>query len=164
MLAEHNAGHPQCRPRACVRRVTLVTRVFSLTRITAAFMAAAVPFVGGCSCRPDGPVRHDVAGMVTFDGQAVPSGTIFFEADSSRGNAGPVSVVSVVDGRYDTKAAKVPGPVGGPLRVRISGYPKPEPNGGIQPPLFPEHTMAVELVPSAGQNLLDFEVPQTRRR
>jgi hypothetical protein len=161
MLAKHNAGHPEYWPRVRVRRVNLVS---SRTSITVAFIAAVVPFVGGCSCRPNGLVRHDVAGMVTFDGQAVPSGTIYFEADASRGNAGPVSVVSVVDGRYDTKAAKVPGPVGGPLRVRISGYPKQESNSGIQPPLFPEHTLAVELVPSAGQNVLNFEVPQTRRR
>jgi hypothetical protein len=100
---------------------------------------------------------------VTFGGKPVPSGSIYFEADGSRGNAGPVSIVGIENGRFDNKAARVAGPVQGPLVVRITGNPQLEPGGDPQPPLFPEYTTAVELVPGREKITFDFDVPLNPR-
>ncbi len=125
--------------------------------LTAALLACGTSCVG-CS-RPSGPARYDVQGTVTFQGQPVPSGSIVFEPDAARGNSGPVSVMSIIDGRFDSRATKRPGPLSGPLVVRITGYPPPDPAVEVQPPLFPEHTTTVELSPSRPVNRLSFEVP-----
>lgn len=117
----------------------------------------------GCGPGSKAPPRFDVSGQVTFGGKPVPSGSIYFEADSSRGNAGPVSIVGIENGRYDTQAARVAGPVQGPLVVRITGNPQLEPGGDPQPPLFPEYTTAVELVPGREKITFDFDVPLNPR-
>lgn len=128
-----------------------------------AFVAWLALCCAGCGRGSNAPPRFDVSGQVTFDGKPVPSGSIYFEADGSRGNAGPVSIVGIDNGRYDTKAARVAGPVQGPLIVRITGNPPLEPGGDPRPPLFPEHTTTVELVPGRGPNTFDFEVPSRRQ-
>lgn len=81
-----------------------------------------------------------------------------FEPDASRGNSGPVSVMSVVDGRFDSRATQRPGPLSGPLVVRITGYPLPDPAVEVQPPLFSEYTTTVELSPARTVSELSFEV------
>ena len=119
---------------------------------------------GGCGPRNTGPQRFHVSGIVTFDGVPVPVGTIYFEADAARGNAGPVSIVVIEDGRYDTKAARVAGPVQGPLSVRISGSPNIEPGEEPVPVLFSEYTTAVDLDPKVKPHVFDFNVPRPKRR
>lgn len=115
----------------------------------------------GCG-RPSGPSRYDVGGTVTFRGQPVPSGSIAFEPDAERGNSGPVSVMLIIDGRFDSRATKRPGPLSGPLVVRISGYPPPDPSVEVQPPLFMEYATTVELTASRTMTELQFEVPEAR--
>lgn len=119
---------------------------------------------GGCGPRNTGPQRFHVSGTVTFDGAPVPVGTIYFEADAARGNSGPVSIVAVKDGRYDTKAEKVAGPVQGPLSVRISGSQKIDPGGEPVPMLFPEYTTTIDLDPVVKPHVFDFDVPRSKRR
>lgn len=65
----------------------------------------------GCS-RATGPKRYRVEGTVSFVGQPVPTGTIYFEADPSRGNSGPIGLAAIEQGRYAT----APGP-----HYRLSG-------------------------------------------
>jgi hypothetical protein len=127
-------------------------------------LAATVLCGGGCGPRNTGPRRFHVSGTVNFDGVPVPVGTIYFEADASRGNSGPVSIVPIEDGRYDTKAAKVAGPVQGPLSVRISGSQKIEPGGDPVPMLCSEYTTTVDLAPAAKPHVFDFDVPRPKRR
>jgi hypothetical protein len=135
-----------------------------MREVLLAVVIATVFIGGGCGPRNTGPRRFHVSGTVTFDGDPVPTGTIYFEADAARGNTGPVSIVPVEDGRYDTKAARVLGPVQGPLRVRISGSQKIEPGGEPVPVLFPEYTMTVDLDPLSKPHVFDFDVPRPKRR
>lgn len=130
-------------------------------RRVAVGLSMVLAVAAGCG-RPSGPSRYDVSGTVTFRGQPVPSGSIVFEPDAARGNSGPVSVMSIVDGRFDSRATRRPGPLSGPLVVRISGYPPPDPSVEVQPPLFPEHTTTVELTASGDVTDLRFEVPEVR--
>lgn len=132
-----------------------------------ALFLACLPMLilsGGCQPQNSGPRRFPVRGMVTYRGVPVPQGTIYFEADVSRGNAGPVSIVGIEDGRYDTNASNVSGPVQGPLSVRINGSPKLEPGAETVPPLFPEYTTTIDLDPSISPLVFDFEVPAPKRR
>lgn len=122
-------------------------------------LVAVVTLASGCG-RSTGPERYDVRGAVSFRGQPVPSGTITFEPDLSKANSGPVSVIPIVDGKYDSLALERPGPLAGSLIVRISGYPAPDPDVEIQPPLFPEYRTTVDLASSKAVTVLDFDVPE----
>jgi hypothetical protein len=133
----------------------------SVARFEEVCLLGVLAVVAGCG-RPSGPARYDVGGTVTFRGQPVPSGSIAFEPDASRGNSGPVSVMSIIDGRFDSRATKRPGPLSGPLVVRITGYPPPDPSVEVQPPLFREHTTTVDLPASREVTELEFEVPEVR--
>jgi hypothetical protein len=113
--------------------------------------------LASCS-RNGGPQRFHLQGTVTFEGRPVPSGTIRFEPDGSRGNQGPVSVVPIREGRYSSNQPGVKGAIKGPLVVWISGYPAHDPNIEIQPPLFPEYRTTTELHPQSIPGSLDFEV------
>jgi hypothetical protein len=66
---------------------------------------------------------HRVAGRITFAGQPVPAGQIYFLPDSGRGNHGPAGHATIRDGMYDTHG--VPpgrGVRGGAYQVRIEGH------------------------------------------
>lgn len=126
-------------------------------------LVVLVAVVSGCG-RSSGPERHDVHGDVTFRGQPVPSGTITFEPDLSKSNSGPVSVIPIIEGKYDSQALERPGPLAGSLIVRISGYPAPDPKVEIQPPLFPEYRTTIELAKTPLPTELDFEVPDRSRK
>lgn len=132
--------------------------------VAALALLATLSAPGGCARRATGPKRFHVRGTVTFDGKPVPSGTIYFEPDASQGNMGPVSVVPITDGRYDTVAAKVPGPLEGPLSIRIAGYPPHNPDVEFQNPLFPEYKTQANLVPATGPAVMDFDIPKQRRK
>ena len=43
-----------------------------------------------------------VSGMITFNGQPVPAGKIYFTPDTSKGNSGPTGYADITNGRYDT--------------------------------------------------------------
>ena len=47
---------------------------------------------------------YRVSGKVTFKGQPVPEGRIFFMPDPSKGNKGPSGSAEIKNGRYDTDA------------------------------------------------------------
>jgi hypothetical protein len=72
--------------------------------------------------------------------------------------------MSISDGQFDSRATKRPGPLSGPLVVRISGYPPPDPSVEVQPPLFPEHTTTVDLTASRDVTELEFAVPEARAK
>jgi hypothetical protein len=137
--------------------------MMSLKTYMACGLVAGVAMASGCG-RSTGPERYDVRGAVTFRGEPVPSGTITFEPDLSKSNSGPVSVIPIIDGKYDSLALERPGPLAGSLIVRISGYPAPDPDVEIQPPLFPEYRTTVNLATSQGATGLDFDVPERSRK
>lgn len=114
----------------------------------------AVTLLFGCG--PETSTTH-IHGDVTYDGQPVPAGTIYFEPDTAAGNGGPGSVAIIRNGEYDTSEAL--GVVGGPHIVRIEGY------DGIAhgdnsdgSPLFPTYETTAELPKSS--TAVDFVVPK----
>lgn len=103
-----------------------------------------------------GPARYNVAGKVTFLGQPVPAGMIYFDADVTRNNNGAQGFAFIKDGAYNT-AAQGKGSGGGPVVVRIQGYDGKSGNDlPYGQPLFPDFRKEVEL-PRASTTM-DFDV------
>lgn len=113
-------------------------------------------------CGPAGPVRYDVSGTVTFDGQPVPIGTITFVP--AGGNTGPGGSAGIEAGRFDT-ASTGKGPTGGPHVAIITGF-DGKTVGGIEQvqegsPLFIDYREDVDLPKEA--TVRDFDVPGSAR-
>lgn len=91
-------------------------------RVTTILSLILIVSLSACSQKnADGPKRFRVSGKVTFDGTPLSYGTIVFEPDSSKGNAGPQGIAKVRNGFYDTSIADGKGFVGGPTVVLIEG-------------------------------------------
>lgn len=119
----------------------------------------ALTFAGsGCGggAAKDEYQRFRVSGTVTFKGQPVPVGTIYFEPNVASGNKGPLGLATITGGSFDTTSGK--GSVGGAHFVRIEGYDgksTPEkPQGNL---LFNAHRVEVELPKSDSEQ--KFDVP-----
>jgi hypothetical protein len=91
-----------------------------------------------------------VAGTVTFKGNPVPAGKIYFNPDASKRNSGQAGFADIKNGRYDTAQRGAQGVVGGPTVVHIEGFD----GSGVM--LF-THDTAAEL--PKGSATKDFEVP-----
>jgi len=83
-------------------------------------------------CGPSGPPRYQVSGAVTYGGEPIPAGRVFFEPDESKGNVGPIGTAVINGGRYETRSGE--GPIGGPHVVIINGH------DGIPDPVEPDET------------------------
>ena len=107
--------------------------------------------VAGCGSSDPGPSRYRVSGNVTFNGQPVPTGTIYFETSQ-----GPAGVASISNGKFDTKTGK--GVVGGPHKVLIEGFDGQGANPG-EPgkPIFKPFRIEASLPQSNTKQ--DYEVP-----
>jgi hypothetical protein len=129
--------------------------------LTAAAYGAALLAVGGCGRQSDGPVRYDVSGTVSYDGQPVPAGFITFAPDDAQGNSGPGGGAPINAGHYRTPAGK--GVVGGPHLIRIVGYDGVAVNveGESLPdgkPLFPPFETTVDFPKESIVH--DFQIPR----
>jgi len=125
---------------------------------SAALLATALVGAAGCGSRSD----HHLSGKVTFGGQPVPVGRIFFDADASKQNTGASGFANIEEGEYDTaKGGK--GVAGGPTVVRIQGFHKEGADAsGFGPPLFQEYSTQVDLPQEYSTK--DFEVPASAAR
>lgn len=131
-------------------------------RLTLAGISAACALLAGCA--EDGPPRYDVSGMVSFNGEPVPRGTIVFEPDTKKGNKGPQGFADIKDGHFNT-ADGGKGTVGGPHIARIAGFDgKPQNEQQyLGNPIFNEHLEEVDL-PVGEPAAQDFVVPGTAGR
>lgn len=120
-------------------------------------VALCMSLVGGCR-KATGPERFNVEGTVTFDGQPVPTGLLVLEPDVSKGNGGPVSVLEIKDGRFDSRQPGAKGPLRGPLIARITGYPVTDSSVEIPKPLFREYQTTVDLDPKDEVSYLEFHI------
>ena len=121
----------------------------------AVVLVAAIS-MSGCWGGQSGPARYQVSGKVTYAGQPVPGGMIYFDPDTAKGNHGPQGSGRIEDGKYQTSPGH--GAVGGPHVVRITGYEAAE----LEPAeLFPTYTTEVDLPKESAS--LDFDVPATHR-
>jgi hypothetical protein len=113
-------------------------------------------------CGGDGTYR--VSGKVTFNGQPVPAGKIYFIADGSKGNTGPTGFADIKNGSYDTSESGGQGAPAGPVIIAVEGIdpsgppPKADPSGEVTAKvLFPRYETTADMPKSASTK--DIEVP-----
>jgi hypothetical protein len=110
----------------------------------------------GCSTKPK---VSQLSGKVTFKGQPVPAGFISFAPDVANGNKGPITVLQIKDGVYDSSKQTPPGIPPGPYFLRISGFDGNKiPFFGQGKQIFNEWKDFEFTVPE-GLSTKDFEVP-----
>ena len=130
-------------------------RSIPFTLVLAASLVAVM--AAGCNRQPS--VRlYDISGSVTFAGKPVPRGSIVFEPDESRGNAGPASIADVAAGRFRTRQGR--GFVGGLARATVYGGDDTLPTETHDTALFAPWTTQIDL-PRADCTH-DFDVPASR--
>jgi hypothetical protein len=113
----------------------------------------------GCG---DGLDRRRVAGIVTYKGQPVDKGTIFFEPTESVGKIAPTVYLPIREGKYDTGPQ---GPIPGRYKVIVGGIREGSSrvdDDGIThtDQLFPDYKFEVDIPPPNG--ILDIEVPAAK--
>jgi hypothetical protein len=97
---------------------------------------------------------------VTFKGQPVPQGKIYFAPDGSKGNSGPTGYADVKNGSFDTSSKGGQGACSGAVVVRIEGFTEITPVGDVTTqPLFYPYEIQVDL--PKGSSTQKFEVPAT---
>lgn len=127
----------------------LIPRVLSMRPLL--LLLCGTLLLSGCGTETSGPDRFHVSGKVTFNGQPVKAGTIYFQPTT-----GPAGSAQIVDGAYDTKSGQ--GVVGGPHQVQISGFDGNAVNPGeMGNPVFNPHTIEKDLPKE--DTVLDIEVP-----
>lgn len=125
--------------------------------------AAGIAFLVCClvaGCGDQKTAR--VSGTVTFKGQPLPAGKIYFMPDTAKGNTGQPGYADIKNGRYDTAAPGGQAAVSGHMIVAISGVDpsaKPEKASGdvTAKSLFERYETATEL--SGADSTKDFDVP-----
>ena len=126
--------------------------------LTPILLLLACCFVAGCG----GEKSYRVSGKVTFKGQPVPAGKIYFMPDGAKGNSGATGYANISDGTYDTSNGGR-GSIGGPMLVMIEGIdPNVKPDTKDDPEaeaksLFPQYQIAEEMPMS--NSTKDFDVP-----
>jgi len=121
--------------------------------------AAAGTLFLGCSGRPK---LYDVSGRVTYDGQPLPAGVIYFDPDVMKKNDGPQGYAIIKDGAYSTAAPGGKGVVGGAYLARIEGFDgRPGQELPLGRPLFTDFQQPLDL-PRA-PSTQDFQVPRRKR-
>ncbi|MEZ6057127.1 MAG: hypothetical protein R3C01_10520 [Planctomycetaceae bacterium] len=114
--------------------------------------------LSGCGGGEPVPDMYHLSGKITFEGQPVQNGSIFFEPTVAGG--GHVGFAVIKDGAYDTKAEGGKGHAGGKLNVRIvpTGPPRTDTaDDSPNPGPFPEWSVEEEFPKS--DSTKDFEVP-----
>ena len=118
-------------------------------------LAVAVTAAAGCGGGgADGNAR--VSGTVTFKGQPVALGRVYFDVDQQKHPGGQSGVADIKDGKYDTAAAGGKPPSAGAVRVRVEGLTPPGADG-LHGLLFRQYEFAADL--AAGPNAKDIDVP-----
>ena len=135
--------------------------VSPVKRFIALALCATTLLLHGCAS-DDELARYRIHGNVTYEGKAVPQGTIRFIPDSNAGNRGPASVTQIENGRYDLPAVR--GVIGGDYVVSIKGFDgagREIPGESVSTsgkPLFPEIQLRVEL--GRDGKVHDFALPR----
>jgi hypothetical protein len=132
-----------------------------MTRSWAAAPALLVVLVAGCG---DDEKLYDVSGTITFEGNPIPKGLIYFDPDPSAGTPGTQGFANIENGKFDTAASgKGKGIRGGGVYIiRISGFDGKEaaeaPFGQF---LFPQLELRKEL--PAQKQTFDYDVKRRGR-
>jgi hypothetical protein len=129
-----------------------------MARLIGAAALAAVVLLAGCS---EEEKLYRVSGTVTFEGNPIPKGLIFFDPDPAKGTPGTQGFATIENGKFDTTlAGKGRGIRGGSYLIRISGFDGREANEApFGQPLFLEQELSRDL-PAEDQT---FEYDVKRR-
>lgn len=116
-----------------------------LRKSIAVSLFAGIVLALGCSSEDK---LYDVSGTITFEGNPIPKGLIFFDPDTSKGTKGTQGFANIENGKFDTsitgKGKGIRG--GGTYLIRISGFDgKVGPEAPFGQFLFPEFEMQKEL-------------------
>lgn len=128
----------------------------SLTVAVAAMTAAMTT-----GCGQEGPVRHRVHGMVSYEGRPVPLGRIVFDPDVLEGNRGPQGFAVIENGAFDTAVKQGRGTSGGPMLVTIDAY-EPAAHGQPVKPLLTNHQERHTLPASDTELTIDVKAAKPR--
>lgn len=86
----------------------------SVQHVWVLMLVAGVVLISGCPGQEAGPEKYEVTGAVTYDGEPIQSGEMYFEpADDRPANAATMSRGLIEDGRYTAQI------VGGLLNVSV---------------------------------------------
>jgi hypothetical protein len=111
-------------------------------------------------CGDKGPPRYQFSGKVTYQGQPIPAGIMYFDPDVTAGD-GVQGHATIANGEYDTSKDGGQGFGGGKCLIRVyahDGVPAPElPMGKL---MFPEVVIPLDLPKNDGQQ--DLEIPPRR--
>jgi hypothetical protein len=107
--------------------------------------------LAGCG---GGVGRLPLEGAVTYKGEPVAFGQIYFDPDAGKGNNGVQGAADIEDGRYRTLPDL--GPAAGPHVARVTGYAR-KPTSPAERPLFTDARVVVDI--PAGARTLDIAVP-----
>src|SRR5689334_1452970 len=120
-----------------------MNRIATNPRVLAAFASLSLLALAGCG--ESGPQRFNVSGTVTYAGQPLPAGVIWFDPDFSKQNDGPQGYAFIKEGKFDS-ATTESGPSGGPHVVRIEGFDgKPGEELPMGKPMFHDFSQSVDL-------------------
>lgn len=117
--------------------------------------------LAGCGGGSDDGGTVNVSGNITFAGNPIPAGKIYFSPDNAKGNSGPSGYADIKDGKFDTSKGGRP-TAGGATVVRIEGF---DPSASstadngeeVVKSLFPTYQTTAEL---SGKDVKqDFDVP-----
>ena len=111
--------------------------------------AGGWPLAAGCG---DGePTGTTCPGRVTFAGQPVVSGRIYFAPDPARGNDGPQGYAAIEDGRYDTAKGGEPAASAGRSSSASTATARRRPDYPHGKPLFIEYKVTRRAAPRGGR-------------
>ena len=138
--------------------------------------AAASALAATAGCTDSGPEQYQVSGTVTYEGQPVPAGAIYFEPVAADRIA-PSGYGLIRDGTFRTQpgrgappgrcTVRIRGGDGKPRRTPAQELDGPDPEGRLSPkveigtPLFADYTTVVEL--PAADSTLELTVPVAGR-
>jgi hypothetical protein len=109
--------------------------------------------VVGCKPKSD---RLSFEGAVTWKGQPIPAGRVYFTPNVSKGGSGPQGYALITDGRYDTSSESSKGCHAGAHSAEVHGF-DGQGDKGFGNPLFAPYSISIE-VPAEG-GTIDLEVP-----
>lgn len=91
--------------------------------------------LAGCGGE-EGPAIATVKGKVTFDGQPLTRGTVYFIPDASKGTKGPMAIGEIDDtGHYQiTSSGERDGAIVGFHKIRVEARAEPKDRNDTQPP------------------------------
>lgn len=124
-------------------------------------LVVCVALVAFAGCQKKDDSRIDISGKVTWKGQPVPTGQLFFSPDVSKGNSGAQGMAEIKNGQFDTRFDKGRPTVLGAITVTVHGFDgvgTPE-DGASGKRMFMPYEMAIEVSPDSEE--LELVVPES---